>query len=411
MAPGDEQIIAAEWLVYGLHPDDAEHMAMMGRSVADFKNDIKQAREDSAEQDWECVRITAIGLGNWAADFASREKRMQILNDERLALALSEGKADACGDYVYEFKHEADSTTQSINTDASSAKLPPQHHDVFSVFRSSRSFPEFILAREERIRHTRLARRWLKTLPSDSRAVFLDRIVACVSMFAEGSALNARIRLPEWARQLKNEGNLLPVARFVADRAVNEAFTFVNYSRICPLDVRYLVDVFALLLVVPTMYSVLIDEMCEMQYWGHAYPYNDKTLLQYVYLTLDHRHRFKEGQEGIMAGIADNLLMAYDKYSHSVFEIHRRRHLLVQPSKPTNDFMLEVVCFIRKMLSCIDFVYKRNWLRTRDKKIREDVWRIGLLHNCFCGSEFCNKCQLQTHILRTLFEKSNVTLM
>ena len=195
MAPGDEQVIAAEWLVYGLHPDVAQHMAMMGRSVADFKNDIKQAREERADLDWECVKMTAIGLGKWAADFESRETRLQILNDEQLALALSEGNADACADHVYEFQHETDLITGSMNTDVSSAKVPAQNHDVYSIFRSSRSFPEFILAKQARLRHSRLARRWLKTLTFDCRTVFLDRVVASVSMFSKGSASNARVRL------------------------------------------------------------------------------------------------------------------------------------------------------------------------------------------------------------------------
>ena len=82
--------IAWDWVNYGYADIKTAHdLALMGRTVQEFNNDLLAAKRDNEELDWECFKATFLGVGAWAKDYGDSCKRLQIINDAALAWAIS----------------------------------------------------------------------------------------------------------------------------------------------------------------------------------------------------------------------------------------------------------------------------------------------------------------------------------
>ena len=142
--------------------------------------------------------------------------------------------------------------------------------------------------------------------------------------------------------------NYLPVANFVAGCAIDDAYT-ITYS--CPIsqrELRYLVDIFVMLMLVPQMYPGVINVMHEMHYWGEVCIRSEERLGRLV--ALPGEFMYKPGQRGILIGIVDELLLVHDQYYSFVFETYKQRHFALEPSDKTHDLLADIVMLIRKML-------------------------------------------------------------
>ena len=282
-------------------------------------------------------------------------------------------------------------------------------NDVNEVFKAASNLNVAQLGKDARIHHTCLARRWLKTLRHECRAVFVDRMVASLSLFSTPYVDKNSVRLPEWAKEYLKNGNQLPVAFFVVTRAVSDAFAFMHDRPVGPLHVRYVIDIFALMLLVPCLYRGLIKQLREMKYWGDVFPFTEKGL--YCFMSMPLHFQFKEGQSDILAGLAETLIVVHDMYLCKAVVRSRQRNYSETLSLRTYDCMLKVVSLIRQLLTCIDVIEDCRFVCQSHKTEREAVWRIGLLNDCFCNTACCYKCQLRTRILDTLKRKCSVTLL
>ena len=184
-------------------------------------------------------------------------------------------------------------------------------NDVNEVFKIASTLTVATLGKDARVHHTRLARRWLKTLRHECRAVFVDRMVASFSLFSTPYVDKNSVRLPEWAKEYLKNGNQLPVALFLVTRAVSDAFAFMHDRPVGPLHVRYVIDIFAMMLLVLYLYRGLINQLREMKYWGDVFPFTEKGLYYYVSMPLP--IQFKEGQSNILAGLAETQEHQYQR--------------------------------------------------------------------------------------------------
>ena len=80
--------IFRQWMDCGYDVPVADAAAIKGMSVQDFQAELVAANVDRQELEWQQILATALGVGDWAADWAQRHHKAQIANDKALAQAL-----------------------------------------------------------------------------------------------------------------------------------------------------------------------------------------------------------------------------------------------------------------------------------------------------------------------------------
>ena len=75
----------------------ADAAAIKGMSVQQFQEELAAANVDCQELEWQQILATALGVGDWAADWAQRHHKAHIAKDKALAQALQQNHIHKSG--------------------------------------------------------------------------------------------------------------------------------------------------------------------------------------------------------------------------------------------------------------------------------------------------------------------------
>ena len=89
--------IFRQWVDCGYDVPVADAAAIKGMSVQDFEEELAAAHKDCQELEWQQILATALGVGDWAPDWAKRHHKAQIANDKALAQALQQNHIHKSG--------------------------------------------------------------------------------------------------------------------------------------------------------------------------------------------------------------------------------------------------------------------------------------------------------------------------
>ena len=85
----DMQISAEKWAERGVGLSTATELALEGRTVEDFDEDLRLAAHDESVREWELIKATALDAGDRACDFNDRVSSFHVRMDAYLAAHLN----------------------------------------------------------------------------------------------------------------------------------------------------------------------------------------------------------------------------------------------------------------------------------------------------------------------------------